>query len=134
MDSVLHGKVFSRYILKDEITGNEHPATSGIMYVSLTKLSQEENPAGELALFLLGKVTTPKSETVQKVVNSFSASFDAFKADKEVVKVLSARERGWHDGLVEGREEGVVIGANKLAELIRSGFSLDEALRKVSEA
>jgi len=123
--------------LKDEITGNAHPTTSGIMYVSLTKLSREESPAGELAAFLLGKITEPISEIMKTISETFNTSFEAFKTDKEVVKVLSARERGWNEGLVEGREEGkikgMVIGANKLAELIKSGLSVDEALLKVNE-
>jgi len=93
VDSVLHGKTFTRYILKDEITGNEHPAASGIMYVSLTNLSQEESPAGELAGFLLGKVSNPKDEVVTRISKTFNSSFDAFKSDKEAVNVLSLAER-----------------------------------------
>ena len=38
VDSVLHGKIFTRYILKDEITDNIHLDSSGILYVSLTKV------------------------------------------------------------------------------------------------
>ena len=41
VDSVLHEKTFMRYVLKDEIMSNAHPSKSGIMYVSLTRLSQE---------------------------------------------------------------------------------------------
>ena len=132
VDSVLHRNTFTRYILKDEMTGNEHPTTSGIMYVSLTKLSQEESPAGELASFLLGKIIVPMNEEVKKISDAFNSSFNAFKSDREVVKVLSARDRGWHEGLVEGREEGEIKGANKLLELIKKGIDPDEAMRKLN--
>jgi len=67
---------------------------------------------------------------VKKIAESFNTSFNAFRADKEVVKVLSARERGWVEGKVEGR----IAGANELAELIKSGLSVDEALRRINEA
>ena len=129
VESVLHGKTFTRYILKDEITEKEHPTTSGIMYVSLEKLSKEESPAGELASFLLGKTSNPKNEVVEKITKAFNAGFDAFKSDKEVVKVLSARERGWFEGLVEGEARG----ATRLAELIKSGLTVDEALLRINE-
>ena len=129
---VLHGKTFTRYILKDEITSNEHPSGSGIMYISLTKLSEEGGPAGELALFLLGKLKNPENETVKKIAKAFSSSFEAFKRDKEAVNVLSARERGRNEGLYEGRLEGRLEGAAKLLELIKSGVDPDEALRRLS--
>jgi len=54
VDSVIYAHPFAHYILKDEVTGKDHPTTSGIMYVSLRKLSQEQGPAGELASYLLG--------------------------------------------------------------------------------
>jgi len=135
VDSVLHGKTFTRYILKDEITGKEHPANSGIMYVSLIKLSQEESPAGELAAFLLGKMKNPTNEAVKKISKAFNTSFDAFKTDKEAVKMLSARERGWHEGLVEGREEGETNIATKVMELIEKGVSQEDIagmMRKIT--
>ena len=37
------------------------------------------------------------------------------------------------EGRAEGKAEGVAIGLDKLAELIKNGFSLDEAMRKVKE-
>ena len=133
VEAVLHGETFSRYILKDEITGKNHPSPSGIMYISLTKLSQEDNPAQELAAFLLGKITDVKNETIKKVADAMKESFKSFKADKEVTKMLSFAERYKHDGVAEGVNIGVNIGASRLAELIKSGLSLDDALRKVQD-
>jgi len=46
--------------------------------------------------------------------------------------MLSARERGWYEGLAEGREEGEVKGANKLLELIKKGIDPDEAMRRLN--
>jgi len=56
-----------------------HPESSRILYVILQKLSQENNPAGELALFLLGKTTDPQNEVVKKIAETFNASFQDFK-------------------------------------------------------
>jgi len=90
VDVVLHGKTFARYILKDEVTGKEHPATSGILYVSLTKLSKENTPAGETASFLLGKLSDPTDKTVKRVSEAFKNSFEAFKAEKELSNLKSS--------------------------------------------
>ena len=117
VDLVLRGRTFARYILKDEITNDEHPATSGIMYVSLTKLSEEGSPAGELASFLLGKLKNPQNEAVKKIVKAFNSSFEAFKADKEAINVLSAGERGRLEGRLEGKEEVRLEIALKLLAL-----------------
>ena len=145
VDPVLHGKTFTRYILKDEITNNTHPGTSGIMYVSLTKLSEESNPAGELAAFLLGKIADPQNDDVKKIAAAFNSSFDTFKADKEVVRMLSLADRYRHDGIVEGvaigeargkakgKAQGVNIGIDRMLELIQNGLSPEEAIRKIRE-
>ena len=140
VESVLYGGGFTRYVLKDEVTGNPHPGTSGIMYISLTKLSGEGSPAGELAGFLLGKNDTPKHRDVQKIRTAFNASFEAFKADKEVVRMLSLAERYRHDGMVEGVAIGEARGVAKgkamigrMVELIQSGLSLADAQRKILE-
>jgi len=129
VNSVLHGKTFTRYILKDEITDNEHPTTSGIMYISLTKLSQEESPAGELALFLLGKMMNPNNEIVKKISETFNSSFNAFKTDKEVVKVLSLAERyrsqAEYDKAIEIAKK--MLKRSTPIEIIVEDTNLDEA-------
>jgi len=117
VESVLHNETFTRYILQDEVTGKAHPTESGIMYISLTKLSQQNTPVGELASFLLGKTKNPKHEVVKKIAKSFNASFANFKADKEIVNMLSLAERYEHDGIVKG-EANI---ANKVMELIEKG-------------
>jgi hypothetical protein len=128
VDSVLHGRTFARYILKDEITGNEYPTTSGIMYVSLTKLSQENSLAGELASFLLGNTSKPKNETVNKIAEAFKSSFDSFKNDKEVANLLTLAERYTHDGRVEGIEQGIEQGvAQGISQGISQGMTIGEA-------
>ena len=144
-DSVLQEKIYMNYILKDESTNKAFPNSSSIMFISLTKLSQKKNLAGELALFLLGKSTAPQSEEVKRIANTFSTSFEAFKDDKEVKNAMTIAEKhrneGWIDGKEEGLAEGAEIGADKgisagaakIVELIKSGLSPDEALRKVNE-
>ena len=143
LESVFHGKIFARYILKDEITGESHPGDSGILYVNLSKLAEEKNPAGELAGFLLGNIADPENEEVKEIVKSFNVGFNAFKADKEAVKMMSLRERarneGWMDGVEEGEARGEARGevkgaiatVNELTELIKLGFTLDEASQKI---
>jgi len=148
-DLLLNGKAFSRYTLKDDSTGQAHPNNSGILYISLTRLSEQATPAGELALFLLGKLKEPKDETVKEIANTFKVSFDAFKEDKEVAQMLSLQERYELEGMVKGMAEGRVIGraegkaegwtegrtegANRVIELIESGTPPREALRIATE-
>ena len=123
--SVLRGQTFTRYILKDEATNDIHPTTSGIMYVSLTKLSQEKNTAGELAAFLLGQASIPEDDDVRLISDAFETSFEEFKHNKEVSKMLTLAERYTDAGRVEG--------VNRLAELIKSGLTLEEAMQKINE-
>ena len=115
VDAVLHGEMFARYVLKDEVTGVTHPATSGILYVSLPKLSQEKTPAGELAAFLLGKINEPKNDAIKNIADVFKHSFKSFKDEKVVASVWSIAERYKHDGLVEG-EAKVAAEARDLFE------------------
>jgi len=126
---MLFGKTFSRHILQDEATRNTHPNNSGILYVSLTRLAKESTSAGELAQFLLGKITTPKDEAVKKIANTFISSFRAFKEDKEVTKMLSLQERFEHDGMVKGMAKSV----ERMLELLKAGLSPEEASRIIKE-
>ncbi|MCL2224101.1 MAG: hypothetical protein FWB96_03930 [Defluviitaleaceae bacterium] len=123
---LLHGETFTRYILKDEVTGKDHPENSGIMYVSLTKLAQGNTPVGELASFLLGINPDPQNEVVKKIADAFNASFKKFKESKDVVKVLTLRERVkdeiWGDAVAEGKAERDVEISNKFTKLKEKGL------------
>jgi len=140
-ESVLQEETFMNYILKDEATNKAFPNSSSIMFISLTKLSQQKNLAGELALFLLGKLAAPQSDEVKRIAKTFNTSFQAFKDDKEVKNAMTIAEKHRNEGWVDGKEEGITegaskgvnVGANRIVELIKSGLSPDEALRKVSE-
>ncbi|MCL1989138.1 MAG: hypothetical protein FWG64_14375 [Firmicutes bacterium] len=123
--SVTQENKFARYILADEQTGNEHPINSGILYINLPKLAQENSPAGELAEFLLGKTTNPKNKDVRKIARAFSKTFGVFKQDKEATKVLSFRDRN--------RKEASYDTLNKIEELVNNGLSLEDAFQKVRE-
>jgi len=127
VESTLRGKTFARYILTDEDDNIMHPGNSGIMYVSLTQLSKEISPAGELASFLLGKEINPQNEDVKKIVNAFNTSFKGFKSDKEVAGLLSLAERYTNDGRIEGLEEGLKEGFVKAAiKLLEKGKSVKD--------
>ncbi|MDR0273212.1 MAG: hypothetical protein LBI27_07850 [Clostridiales bacterium] len=80
--SVMHGKLFTRYILKDEVTGKNHPENSSIMFIDLEKLSEENSQAGELAALFLGKNLNPQDEDVKTIAAALKASFNDFKDDK----------------------------------------------------
>jgi len=151
-DNLLKGKTFARHVLKDEATGEAHPGNSGILYVSLSRLADQDTPAGELAQFLLGKLKEPKDNMVKEVVNMFNTSFTTFKEDKEVVGVLTFEERvmkemkarlqerlqeglqeGLQKGLQKGLQEGIAIGVSRFKELLISGYSVEEAERIARE-
>jgi len=127
VDAVLQGKTFAHYILKDEETGHTHPSTSGILYVSMDKLSQENTPAGELAAILLGKEKSTEDKNVGRVIQALNASFDNFKSDKEVAFVYSLQERWANEARIEGIAEGKVKGVLEFAlKLIKRNRPIDE--------
>ena len=133
--------------LTDEITGETYPGTSGILFVSLPELSQENSPAGELASFLLGKLKTPKDKDVKAIAKTIKDSFNAFKADKEVKRTMTVAEKYKNEGIVEGRIEGeakgrtegeargtaagINLAVDQIQELVNSGLSLTEAINRV---
>jgi len=132
-DSVLQEETFMNYVLKDETTNKLYPNASSIMFISLTKLSVQNNVAGELASFLLGKLSNPQSEDVKRIAGTFSKSFETFKDDKEVKNNMTMAEKWRNEGWVDGMEQGLITGAAELLELIKNGLSPEEAFRKISE-
>jgi hypothetical protein len=111
--SVLQKETFMNYILKDEGTNKVFPNASSIMFISLTKPSQNKNVAGELALFLLGNPTAPQSDEVKQITNTFNSSFKLFKDDKEVKNAMTIAEKYRNEGWVNGKEEGLGEGADR---------------------
>ena len=80
LDSVLHGETFTYYVLRDIVTGASYPNKSGIMFISLQKLSQDsKSPAGELAAFLIGEDVKPKNRDVIDIIDGFKNSFETFR-------------------------------------------------------
>ena len=100
-----------------------------------------------------------ESEEAKSIAEAISASFEAFKADKEVKNTMSVAEKYRNEGWVEGVEvgeargeargitigeargeaKGITIGeakginlaVNKALELIKSGANPTEALLKI---
>lgn len=111
VDSVLVGEMYTNYIQVDEVTKTKYPKPSGMMFVSLTKVAELNSPVGELASFLLGRTTdleTIKDSEVRRIANSFKSDFSSFREDKEVKKAMTLHERGYNDGVLDGRTEGKV--------------------------
>lgn len=135
VEVVLDGETITRYILTNEANGKAHPEDSGIMYVSLSKLSKENTPAGELASFLLGLTTSPQNDVVKKIADSFNASFKVFKEDKDVVNVLTIEERVrdniWKDAVAQGEAKKEVEMANTFTRLKEKGLSPVEIMREM---
>ena len=136
VSAVLFGNTFARYVLKEETKGHMHPTPSGILYVSLQKLSQDSSPAGELASCLLGKTARPTEKKIQNIMTAINNTFGKFKLDKDVMTVYSLRER-WHNegmlvGEARGEEKGKVEIVARLTELIQAGHTGEEALRIIS--
>ena len=147
VQSLLHGAPATNYVLKDEATGNAHPETSGMMYISLTKLSEEKSKAGELASLLLGKKTEFGDRDVQAIAKMLNKSFEGFKHDKEAVMMLSYEERkrleGEAIGEARGEARGKAIGeargkamarselANMAKELYEKGIDPNEIIHLI---
>jgi len=86
----------------------------------------------------LGKICEPQNEAVKEISKIFQSGFGKFKADKGVSRLFMSLAERYHlagvlEGRAEGKAEGVEIGINRLAEFIKSGLSLDEAMEKVKE-
>jgi len=103
------------------------------MYISLNKLSQEDTTAGELVAAMLGKAASPTDEMVKDVVAAMNIGFNIFKDDNDVVSVLSFRDRWFNEDQIEGEAGGKTKDAARLAELIKSGILIDEALQMIEE-
>ena len=83
--SVMHSRKYMNYILTDEQTGIKYPKSSGILFVSLTKISEDNSAAGELARFLIGKtadVESIKDSSVKAIATGLNEGFGVFKEDK----------------------------------------------------
>jgi len=78
-------------------------------------------------------MTTPQSADVKQIASTFNSSFELFKSDKEVKNTMTIADKYRNEGWLEGREEGREEGALKIVELIKSGLTPEEALRKVNE-
>ena len=135
LESLLHGMPITNYILKDEVTGNTHPETSGIMYISLTKLSEEKSKAGELASLLLGKKARFAYKDVLVIAKMLDKSFEGFKDDKEAVMMLSFEERKRLEGEAIGEARGEAKAKTELAnmakELYEKGIDPNEIIRLI---
>ena len=125
---LLPGGAFSNYVPKDEVSGAVYPQASGIMFISLKRLSEEKTVAGELASFLLGKTGDAKSEEVKRLADTFRKSCEKFCNDKGVKISMSVKEKLQ----MEARWEGNIEGIQELAGLIKSGLSVDEAMIKLA--
>ncbi|MDR0273280.1 MAG: hypothetical protein LBI27_08200 [Clostridiales bacterium] len=113
VNSVLHGEIFTNYALTDKVTSNPYPKGSSIMFVSLQKLSKEKSPAGELALFLLGRTQNPQNENVQEIAKKFNNNLNLLKTDKEAYMLMTVKDSWLNEGRDEGLEEGIIIGRNE---------------------
>jgi len=132
VEDVLHGETFARFQLIDEKDGTLHPCNSGILYVSLQKLSeQKDTRVGQLSALLLGKITEPEDEVVKQIAVALTESFETFKQEKDVVNVLTLLERGKAEGLAEGEAMGEAKGIAKgKAEGIDNTLRIAKALMR----
>ena len=139
---LLHGRVFANYLLREESNGEVYPNTSCIMFVNLKRLSDETTAAGELASFLLGRTNTIIAGKAKRISDVLKKSCKDFCKDKGVKKRMSIKEKwqeeAWFDGEESGKQQGLQQGlqqgATRLAELIKNGMSVDDALNEVTGA
>ena len=87
-----------------------------------------------------GKASDIKNAEVKRITETLKKSCDEFCIDKGVKNSMSVREKiqmeaRW-EGRLEGREEGMAEGMAEgmriLADLIKSGLSVDEAMKKLN--
>ena len=73
----------------------------------------------------------PENEKVKAIANNFNKSFGVFKSDKEVVSMLSFKERFRNEGIVEGEARGRDKAALEMLELLKQGITPEEAMEIV---
>jgi len=121
--NLLQGKIYSNYILMDEVDYRPHPSpnNSSILYVDLKQLASCTNTqAGELAGVLTGKVKEPKDPEVRLILQNLKHSFNVFKDDTEVRNIMTRAE------LFEARGE-----AKAQAELLPLLTEKDEQISEL---
>lgn len=91
-EDLLHGRVFTNYTLRERISNHSYPNPSGIMYISLNCLAQDDCQAGELASLLLGKNSNPKDGKVKEIADGLKKHFEKFKEDEEVKLAMTRLE------------------------------------------
>ena len=133
---IFNGQHFARYTLKDEKTNAQHPHKSGILYVNLKKLSQEDTTAGKLAAYLLGQ-QLEGSQDLATVTEQIHNSFIKFQQDKEVPDMISLQQRWLEQGEARGEARGEAKATStmleKLAALVKDGIIPNEVLQQLSE-
>ena len=109
--NLMHGNKYTFYVLADERTGKRHPNRSGILFVSLTKISEENSAVGELSRFLLGRKAATDDYAygdIKKIAENFKKGFDVFKEDREATSMLTFAERKILEGEARGEIKGKV--------------------------
>ena len=132
VEELLGGSSFASFVIKDEISGRAYPIDTSLTFVSLTKLSEGKGTASELASFLLGTGKKIKCNKVRRISDAFRKSFREFCKDKGVRTRMSVAEKYRDEGIEQGIEQGIALGVNKVAELIKAGYTIEDALKIAS--
>ena len=92
---------------------------------------------------ILGRLEDPKDKTVKHIAAALKQSFETFKYEKEAPTVLTLHERGWEEGMAEGKEIGLAKGqalgqaegkstvAAEALKLIEQGIDPSDVLREI---
>ena len=128
---VLGGKACANFTLMDELDHRPHtrPTLFAVMYVDLKELAKGKTRAAELANVLLGNIPANEinDKDVKSVFETLSSSFEKFREDKEVKKMLSyveekiyiaeqeAMQRGMQRGMQQGMQQGIVQTETRIA-------------------
>jgi hypothetical protein len=107
-DNVLLGQDISNFCMKEENLGAYYPRAVNIMFISLPRLSREDNEYGQLAKLLMGMKCAHLSDRLKGIAEMFKYEFNHFKESEEVVKTMTVLDEMRMVGRAEGREEGQV--------------------------
>jgi len=131
-DDVLEGQTFANYNIINEVTGNAYQNASGMMFVSLKRLSESDTVAGNLASFLLGANPNPTDERVKEIAGRFTKRFAIFKEDKEVKSKMTRSDEFRAEGFSLGKAEGFSLGVIATAiRLLQKGQEFETVARNL---
>jgi hypothetical protein len=126
-DSVLKRQSISNFRIVEDNTKEYYPREVNIMFVSLPRLSAEDNECGWLAKLLLGYEIGLRNNRIDEIAQMFRHEYNVFKKEEEVAKSMTMLEQY----MADGRAEAVSEYNRKIENMRRKRLQRKEPLSSI---